>query len=250
MSSDTLTSDLVENRQDALYRPVSLMAVAAAILGVCSLASLLHVAVTLVAAAAVLAAVLALRQINNDPEKPLGRKAAIAGLCLALFSGIGGWSRNIADTWIARKQVERVNQAWFDALRAGDVYRAHQLTNSADGRATILEELPELYANSDELSFAIKDFREAKYVKLMTDLGDTANVEMIKVLKEKMDSRREEFTLVYRITSPKLDAPKFIVITAARQLRERQSVGGWWLHNIFYSEDPQLKDLEFLHGLS
>jgi len=109
------------------YRPLSVLAVVALVLGVISLAALLSLSLVILPLAGVLLSLLALARIRWLDTELLGRVPAMIGLALSLFS----LSASSADAWFTRQRVvdqaERYAQRWFAALVRGDMELAMQL---------------------------------------------------------------------------------------------------------------------------
>ena len=127
---------LISSRHDASvggptaadeYRPVSGMAVAAAIFGVLSLAAAIHPSFFILPTVGVVFAVVAIRDLWHADSIRIGRLAALAGLALSLFFGCVGLTRSLTTTLIANRRAEQVAAGWVDAILDGRILEAHAM---------------------------------------------------------------------------------------------------------------------------
>ena len=109
------------------YRPVSGMAVAAAVCGVLSLAAAIHPSFFILPALGVAFAVMALRDLTAPDSIRIGRLAAVVGLALSLFFGFVGLTRSLTTTWTANRRAEQVAAGWADAVLDGRILEAHAM---------------------------------------------------------------------------------------------------------------------------
>ena len=89
------------------YRSVSSLAVLSLVLGLLSVTALTSPGAWLVPLPAALCAVWALHRIRQRPDELLGRKAALAGLALALSFGCWAPARYFTDRWLINRQASR-----------------------------------------------------------------------------------------------------------------------------------------------
>ncbi|MFM8987006.1 MAG: hypothetical protein ACKONH_13315 [Planctomycetia bacterium] len=109
----------MEQGERGEYRPVSRLAVAAAVLGVLSalaLVSPLCWALPLVAAGL---AVAALADVNRPGAPKVGGLAAVAGLALAIGFGTQAVTDAVATRWLVERRAAAAARHWIDAVRAG-----------------------------------------------------------------------------------------------------------------------------------
>ena len=109
------------------YRPVSGMAVAAAVFGVLSLAAAIHPSFFILPVLGVVFAVVAIRDLWRADSIRIGRLAALTGLALSLFFGCLGLTRSLTTTWIANRRAEKVAARWVDAILDGRILEAHAM---------------------------------------------------------------------------------------------------------------------------
>jgi len=109
------------------YRPLSGMAVAAAVFGFLSLAATVHTSFLILPVLGVVFAVVALRDLATPDSIKIGRSAALVGLASALFFGCVGLSWSLAKTWITNRRAEQVAAGWADAILDGRILAAHSM---------------------------------------------------------------------------------------------------------------------------
>lgn len=112
------------------YRSLNRAAVLALILGISSVLSLIHWLLLIIAVAAILVAVIALRQIAARPDELLGRKLAIAAITLAVFFLSYGLTREFSRRNVMKQQAREHAEQWFQMLQKGDLpnlYKAFEL---------------------------------------------------------------------------------------------------------------------------
>ena len=126
MSSEHDASVGDPNAADA-YRPVSGVAVAAAVFGVLSLAAAIHPSFFILPVLGLVFAVVALRDLAQPDSIKIGRLAARAGLALSLLFGCLGLTRSLTTTWIASRRAEQVAAGWIDAILDGRILEAHAM---------------------------------------------------------------------------------------------------------------------------
>lgn len=105
-----------EGDEMADYRPVSPLAVAAAVCGAAAVLVLvtpLAAMLPLIAAALAVAALVDLRRAEG---KRAGRPLALIGLALALGFAAQAMTGSLINAWIARQRAEAAATAWIDAV--------------------------------------------------------------------------------------------------------------------------------------
>jgi len=101
------------------YRPVSPLAVAAAVLGCCSAVALATPFAWFVPLVGVVAAVAALADLARPAAPRVGRLPALLGLALAVGFGAQAVSDAAVGRWIERTRAVATATAWLDAIHAG-----------------------------------------------------------------------------------------------------------------------------------
>lgn len=114
------------------YRPVSVPAVAAALLGVVSAMALVSPVFWAVPIAGVAVAVAALVDVARRDAPKAGRLVALAGLGLALGFGTQAIAGAAVGEWLARGRAESAVRFWVETIAAG---RLDDARSMCDGDA-------------------------------------------------------------------------------------------------------------------
>lgn len=131
-NADKLDVQFDESGEESLhsYRSINRTSVVGFSLGVLSALSLLHWLLLPIAVAAILVCAVALRQIAARPEEFLGRKAALAGIVLAVFFLGFAATREITRRNTLDRQARHHANQWFQLLQEGslpNLYKAFEL---------------------------------------------------------------------------------------------------------------------------
>jgi hypothetical protein len=113
------------------YRPVSPLAVAALVLGICSAMALVTRFAWVVPLVAAAVAIAALADLARPGTAKAGRLLALAGLALAVGFGAQAVTSAAVDRWIASHRAGAAARAWIDAVRDGRPAEALGLCGAA-----------------------------------------------------------------------------------------------------------------------
>lgn len=113
------------------YRPVSPLAVAALVLGICSAMALVTRFAWVVPLVAAAVAIAALADLARPGTAKAGRLLALAGLALAVGFGAQAVTSAAVDRWIASHRAGAAARAWIDAVRGGRPAEALGLCGAA-----------------------------------------------------------------------------------------------------------------------
>ncbi len=158
----------------ASYRPMSRIAVVAAITGVASVAALLHPLMWFIPAMAITLGVLGLFQINRAAGTVTGQWMSLSGICLGLF--FASWvvsSYFLSDSLITR-QSRHAADRWLQMIEQHALKHAHQWTLNYASRANPGEPLDTYYKPDGEQYAGFKRVFEAEPAKSLAefDSGD------------------------------------------------------------------------------
>jgi len=101
------------------YRPVSGLAVAAAVVGGASALALVSPFFWMLPLVGCAIAVAALADVEREGAKKAGRLAAVAGLALSLGFGAQALAATATARWIAAARAESAAEVWLTAIRQG-----------------------------------------------------------------------------------------------------------------------------------
>ena len=101
------------------YRPVSWLAVAAALGGCASAVALIGPLFWVVPLLGVMLALVALADVGRDGERRVGRFAALAGLFLAVGFGAQAVGSHLVNRWVARERAIATARHWVTTVHGG-----------------------------------------------------------------------------------------------------------------------------------
>ena len=132
----------------------------------------------------------ALRAIKQNAPAMLGRKAALAGLWLAVFSlaaASGDW---LYYRWRMRSEAEQVATFWFELLAKNRPEFAFQLTLPPTQRRPLDDRIWDFYNDSDKLSKSLEKYvspgkpeQPPQLVRTLLALGDSAQVRYVSTVR-------------------------------------------------------------------
>lgn len=158
------------------YQAVCGLAVAALVLGLLSASALIHPALWLVPAAAVLLGAAALGRIARNAPALVGRKAAAAGLLLAVLFGTAAPTEWAFHRWLMDRQARRLAVVWFELLALDRPQGALQLTRHPRYRARMDAPIDEAYAEGLDARQELENYVQRPEVRALLALGDKARV--------------------------------------------------------------------------
>jgi hypothetical protein len=208
--------------EEGSYRSVSLMAVLALVLGLLSPLAFAHALLWTVPIVGAALAVAAIARIDRSSGELVGRKAAVAGLALALIAGMGAVTYTIArPLWLARR-ADQLAQRFLDLLAAGEAREAHQLWARPQFRFLPGGNLEELYAEHPQAQKDYESFVERPNIKDLLALGREAQIEHEKTRHTYRDEVVEYLMAFYRVrgTTPDGEIDKRIKLIIERAMQE------------------------------
>ncbi|HWB12310.1 MAG TPA: hypothetical protein VG826_23995 [Pirellulales bacterium] len=160
------------------YRPVSGLAVVGLLLGVFSIVAFVHYLLYLVPLAAIVINVLALRQIAETSPPMIGRRAALAGLALAMICvGSAPVQRAVHRRDLHAQSLE-VAREWFTALREDRPEAACRLSRSPTTAAARAQSPMKLFESGMMSLERMRKFVHESPVDLLLKLGKRAHVRL------------------------------------------------------------------------
>jgi hypothetical protein len=172
-TSDHVDSDGFDPSQE--YRPVSTLAVVGLLAGLASVLAFAHPLLWAVPALGTLFSACALHQIAVAVPPRVGRKAALIGLALSLLCGTTAVTRQVLFRWQLRAETLQAGKQWFEALREGDPYKAHQFTLGQGKRLEAGEDLVVRYSEPNARK-DLEEYLEKPAIRLLLSLGPHAQV--------------------------------------------------------------------------
>lgn len=111
------------------YRPVSVLAVAAAVVGVCSAAALVAPVLWMVPLVGVGLSLAALADVGGPAGGKAGRAAALVGLALSLGFGAQAAATAAGTHWLTSRRAEAAARYWLETVCDGRLDDARSMAN-------------------------------------------------------------------------------------------------------------------------
>ncbi|NUQ62885.1 MAG: hypothetical protein HUU20_10370 [Pirellulales bacterium] len=215
------------------YRPVSGLAVAALVLGLLSLAAWIEPFLAVVSAIGILVGFGALRQIAGNASEMIGRKAALAGLCLSFFSLIGATAAWYTYRVMVRHEAKQFAQQWFDLVFSKQTHKAFDMTSDATSpppAPPMVEGAPPLpAARSQPPGHEVYAGRDD--VRALAAVGNRAQARYYQTEVQRRKDGGDELQQVYAVTYDN-DGTKttfFVRLKLERLIDEKKRSAYWQL---------------------
>lgn len=157
------------------YRPISTLAVIGLLLALASVLAFVHPLLWLLPLAGAAASGWALVRLSAPDATQIGRKAALVALTLSLMLGAAAPVRWGLFRWQMQAEAQHLAWQWFEALREGNAYRAHQFTIYEAQRAAPDDDLATRYSEPEQRR-QIEDYVQDPAVQTLLSLGKYATV--------------------------------------------------------------------------
>ncbi len=158
------------------YRSICGLAVLSLVLGGLSVTALSYPGAWVVPLPAIICSLWALRRIRRQPDELVGRRAAWAGLALALFFGAWAPARYATDQWLLHRQARRFVEHWFQLVLEGQLEAAHQATLDFYLRQPEGTALRESYESRPEDLQELQEYFSRGIARDLVDLGSEGQV--------------------------------------------------------------------------
>jgi hypothetical protein len=171
---------------------------------------------------------LGLRRIARDSPAVIGRKAAIAGLCLSLLFGVAAVTNWLGYDWAVRREARTFAQQWFDLLAHNQPQKAYQLTLHPTFRLPLDDQLlRESYQTDPARQQEVDDYGSRPLIRALTALGDGARARYYETCYQDPEGKMDQVHQVYAVTydDPQTGEKKSFFVLL--QMRRHRLDGGW-----------------------
>ena len=201
----------------ARYRAISSLAVAGLLAGLLSpLAMLTSVLWMLPLAAAVLSGI-ALRRITTRWPQLVGRRAALIGLMLGAAFLVAAPVDDMLYRHFLRQQARQFAEIWIDAVRHGEVYKAHHLME-AKHRPPLESNLADFYRQNANSRRNLQAFVNEPAMRTLFALGPAARIRYYETAAQRHQDGFDVVEQTYAVTFPdERKQPKTFFITLRMQ---------------------------------
>ncbi len=212
------------------YRPVSGLAVVALILGLFSLTAWIEPFLTFVAAIGVVVSIAALWQVAAGAAEMLGRKAAMAGLLLSVFTLVGVTSNIYVHRTLVRNEARQFADRWFAFLLSGQPKKAFAMTRDSTAQPEPVMVEGELKTPPGEPEAPSSEtFAKQPDIRTLLELGNRAQVRYYQTESQNRKETGDEIQQVYAVTFDKDGVPTtfFFRLTMERLIEEEAGKAFW-----------------------
>ena len=233
----------------AAYRPLSVAAVLALLLGLVSFTALLTPMLWAVAFAGVIVSVVAWVRIHRFEPPLTGRTAALLGLILSLFTAAAAPTQWYVRRALLVQEAQQFVQLFFDYLKENQPHKAHQLSMAARQRSPIDENLWAKYAPETNARKDLEAFLERKEVRaiLILSKDPRTTIRLFDIEGVWREDDEDRVALSYAVTYFDSDNKKrtfFVNVSANRYSMKMQGGSDWYISNISSYAAPQALEAE------
>jgi len=216
-----------DDSQIAEYHAVSAAAVWALLLGLLSPLALVDPMLWAVPIVAVAMSIWALRRIARKAPLLTGRKAAIAGLLLAVLFGSAAVADRITFHRLLCAEARQFAEIWFDLLAAGEPEKAFQLTKLPQRRQPLDERLKELYREDHPDHSLLEEFIGRPRVDRLLAFGRNARVRRYETIGVRCFGNHDIVFLLYEIVDDEGEGESLAVALQLQRLQLDGGVTNW-----------------------
>lgn len=233
LQTDSVQALMPEPNTDPVYRELSGLAVAGFCAGVVSALAMANEILWLIPPVALAINLSALRAIRRRGRPMAGRRAALAGLALALIFGMSAPLQGPLHHWRLRTEAIDLARQWFVALRENRPEVAHQLATPQWIRLPADEALVARYTE-DKGRRALKQYTAQPAVRLLLTSGKHAHIRYFGNLSVTSEEEQETVVDVYAVTVEQEGRRSsfFVKLSLARRLDLLRRVWSWQVSTV------------------
>jgi hypothetical protein len=182
------------------YRSMSVLAVLGLLAGLAAPAAMFSKIFWIVPPAALVLSALALRQIAAQAPNLVGRAAALMGLFMGVAFLVAAPVQEAVYFSIIRREARAFANDWIEAVRQGEVYKAHHLMIEPKRRVSTDGPLAEFYAKSDAYRSLLKTFLNDPLMRTLFALGTQAQYRFYETANETSEDAGDYLESTYAVT--------------------------------------------------
>lgn len=212
------------------YRAVSPAAIIALLLGLASFLVLTanNLLLLFLPVVAITVALFALAQIARSEGALVGRKAAIAGICLALLFGSSALARSATREWLLHSQARQFAEGWLQLVRRGKLHHAHQLHLSPFQRQSSHLSLSDHYAESEAERDRFEQFFGEPPLNTIAAAASHASIRFEGVVEHATLKKADQVAMLFVLDRPGEDQPQLRFVVVTERSADRQTGDVFW----------------------
>jgi hypothetical protein len=192
----------VADEEVTRYRAISPLAVISLLAGLLSPLALFGLVLWFVPLVAVVLSAIALGQIANRWPTLVGHRLAMAGLMLGVAMLVAAPVDDQVFHYFLRRQARQFAGTWIEAVRQGEVYKAHQLMVDPRRRLLLEVNLADHYRNYEPSRRQLRETLDQPTVRTLFALGKAANIRFYETATEGHDEGSDLVQQIYAVTYP------------------------------------------------
>jgi hypothetical protein len=159
----------------------------------------------------------------------VGRKAALLGLALSIASLTAVPAQRLSTRWWLVAEARPIAEQWFEALRQGDPFEAHELSLLPTQRMQMKVPLDQYYGGRPEAKDAFKTFLAQPLTCTLLALKDKAQTRFYETEQVETGGDADTVQLVYAVTYQDAEGKKsfFVRMTLERIVNPDTGHGMW-----------------------
>lgn len=175
---------------------------------------------------------LSLFALARNPNK-IGRKAALAGMALAVFFGSWTAGRHYSRQYWLTRNARQCAHFWFDLVQQNKLREAHQLLIPPPQWS---QEAPldQLYASESTLQKAFEDFFSKPPLGTLVEVAPRAVIEFVGLQSHQRAPPHDDLVLQYvaRYQQQGQLQELLLNITVRRSLQPGEDASNWYIVNV------------------
>lgn len=233
----------------AAYRPLSVAAVLALLLGLVSFTALLTPMLWAVSFVGIIVSIVAWVRIHRFDPPLTGRTAALLGLILSLFTAAAAPAQWYVRRTLLVEEAQQFVQLFFDFLKENQPHKAHQLSQVARQRSPLDENLWTKYGPETNARKDLEAFLERKEIRaiLILSKDPRTTIRLFDVEGVWREDNEDRVALSYAVTyfdSANKKRTFFVNVSANRYPMRMQRVSDWYISNISSLSAPRSLEAE------
>ncbi len=217
------------------YHALSSLAVAGLLAGLLSPLAMFAAVLWLLPLTAVVLSWLALRRIAARRPDLVGRPAALTGLLLGATFLVAAPVDDLVYRYFLRQQARQFAEIWIDAVRHGEVYKAHHLMIPPKQRPPLENEPADFYRRNPTQRRTLNLFVSEPTMRTLFALGQAAEIRLYETAAQGSEGSLDFVQQTYAVTYPdERNQPKsfFITLLMQRSVDTNSSRAAWTLVHV------------------
>ena len=137
--------------------------------------------------------------------------------------------------YFLRQQARQFAEIWIDAVRHGEVYKAHHLMVDPKQRLPLENKLAEFYVHSETWQRMLKDFVKEPTIRTLFALGPRAEIRFYETAAEGREDIYDLVRQTYAVTYEDEDKQRksfFITLLLHRSVDTGSGRASWTLYRV------------------